>query len=216
MLPKHPSDWCELSAGTAAFLRRSVPRLNSASPDSCWSSSLPRRDLPRRSPGMLPVATRISYLRVSVRKADKGRTRRHWVYVPTLLLQLCDARVVVVLPMPWVDFLSIGAHQALFPPDRYASRLRKPSIERRRLWLVCGVLSLAGLVERRLTVATFGVLEGDAALGLGGVFGEGCTPRDKARLGLVRRGGGLWSWGPGRTRRTLPSVIHGCRGPSRE
>ena len=67
MLSKHPRDSVVVAAAGDEddFLllrRRSVaPRLNSASPDSCWSSSRPSNDFPRRTPaprGAFPVAVK--------------------------------------------------------------------------------------------------------------------------------------------------------------
>lgn len=180
--------------------RRRVLRLKMAKPDSCWSCSRPRRDLPRRSVsrcGKLPVPIHKDTQKKKGKK-DKSRQERerkksklksenrkicgrHWKqhtgrHNPqtrlTLVLCLRNMAPVMPLAMARLDFLPLRPHQALFPrhPRGIISCLRV-GIRRRMSLVRRGYMALAGRIE---LVAALAVLEGDAgpgAIGRGGGVG---------------------------------------------
>lgn len=180
IFPRQPLDFGEPSAccGADFFRERVGRRLKSARPDSCWSSSLPRIDLPRRSPaicGWFPVPKRTPLTMKQVSNAKrKLRTRGHVINVPPFLELLGDMVVVVVLPMARFDLLSFRPHHAPLPPHvRHPSRLRIPRVYwRRGLWLVRRMRPRAMLVERRMAVPTLRILERNASVVVRGVFRE--------------------------------------------
>ena len=136
--------------------------------------------------------------------------RTRWVDLHiTLLCQVCDAVVVMELPMPRFYLLSIGVNQALLPPNFVACKttlLRVGRVaETRRLWLVGRVRALTIFVEGGLTVATFVVLERYASRAGSGVRERRRTIVQRG-LGLVR--GSRRLWGSCGAWRTLSSGVH--------
>lgn len=114
----------------------------------------------------------------------------------------------MVLSMPRINLLSVRPDQTLLPSNStvgITSCLCEPCVGGWRLRLVGRIRVLSVIIERRLSVATLGILEGYASVWIDGILREGRLGWERD-LGLVRGSGGLW--GSGRTRRTLSSVIH--------
>ena len=116
------------------------------------------------------------------------RTGRPEINIATLLLQVGDSVVVIVLPVPWIDLLSVRPHQTLFPAH-FPIIITITAFDvrgRRRGALIGRILPMSVLVERLVSIADLVVLEGDSPRRLVRI---GRTVR-RGRLVRVRRVGG--------------------------